>query len=239
MTEELEKQSQPIIGHLTELRGRLIKVVATVTVGAAVAFVYRTDLLDILQQPYVNVTDQGLIFTGPTDPFSVAMRIALFGGVILASPVIFYQVWAFVIPALTKQERKWAIPVVAALVLLFCLGVVFAYWSLERALEFLLGIQPGLEAFVSVEQYTRFTIRFLLVFGIAFQFPVFLFGAAAAGAVTSEQLSSGRRWAVLIIVTVGAVVTPTGDPLTLILLSTPLYLFYEITIWLVRYILRK
>ena len=92
---------------------------------------------------------------------------------------------------------------------------------------------------ITVEFYTRFTIRFLLVFGFAFQFPVFLFGTAAAGVVTSAQLAEGRRWAVLIIVVLGAVVTPTGDPLTLMLLSTPLYLFYEATIWLVRLVLRK
>jgi sec-independent protein translocase protein TatC len=241
VTEERERERErlPIVGHLKELRSRLIKVSIAVMVGAVVAFVYRTQLLDILQQPYVNVTDQGLIFTGPTEPFSIAMRIALFGGVMIASPVIFYQAWVFVIPALTKKERRWAIPIVAALVILFSLGVAFAYWSMERALEFLLGIQPGLDAFVSIDLYTRFTIRFLLVFGIAFQFPVFLFGAAAAGAVTSEQLAQGRRWAVLIIVTVGAVVTPTGDPITLLLLSVPLYIFYEITIWLVRFVLRK
>ena len=239
MIEQLDGVRQPIMGHLVELRGRLIKVSIAVLVGSVVAFFFRDQILHILERPYVNVTGKDLVVTGPTDPFSIAMRIALFGGLILVSPVVFYQAWAFVNPALTKRERRWAFPVVTLLVALFALGVAFAYWSLERALDFLLNIQSGLEILITVEFYTRFTIRFLLVFGIAFQFPVFLFGTAAAGVVTSAQLAQGRRWAVLTIVTLGAIVTPTGDPLTLLLLSGPLYLFYEATIWLVRLVLRR
>ena len=239
MTEDVEAGRQSILGHLEELRSRIIKVSIALTIGAIVAFVFRGELLEILSQPYVDVTGDKLIFTGPTDPFSISMRIALFGGAFLTSPVIFYQAWAFVNPALSSKERKWAIPIVAALVLLFSLGVAFAYWSMPRALAFLLNILPGVDNLVTVEMYTRFTIRFLLVFGFAFQFPVFLFGTAAAGLITSAQLASGRRWAVLIIVTVGAIVTPTGDPITLLLLSGPLYLFYEATIWLIRLALRK
>ena len=217
----------------------MIKVIGALFVGAVAAFFFRDQMLEILQQPYAVVSDQNLIVTGPTEPFSIAMRMSLFGGAILASPVIAYQAWAFVNPGLTTRERKWAFPVVTAMVTLFCLGVGFAYWSMERALGFLLTILEGLDTLVTVESYTRFTIRFLLLFGISFQFPVFLFAAAAAGLVSSAKLASGRRWAVLIIVTVGAVLTPTGDPLTLLLLSVPLYLFYEATIWLVRLILKK
>lgn len=239
MTEAVEQERQPIMTHLIELRTRLVKVSIAVIIGAVVAFFYLDPIFDLLTQPYDTVTGKDLIVTAPTEQFSIAMRIALFGGVILVSPVIFYQAWAFVNPALTKSERKWAIPVVAALVILFLLGVAFAYWSLERALDFLLSILDGAESLITVEFYTRFTIRFLLVFGFAFQFPVFLFGSAAAGLVTSQQLAQGRRWAVLIIVVLGAVVTPTGDPLTLLLLSGPLYLFYEVTIWLVKLVLRK
>ena len=196
-------------------------------------------MLDVLQGPYLEVSDRPLIITGPTEPFSIAMRMALFGGAVLASPVITYQIWAFVNPGLTSRERKWAFPIVSAMVALFGLGVGFAYWSMQRALGFLLTIFEDLEAFVTVEHYTRFTVRFLLLFGLSFQFPVFLFAAAAAGTVSSAKLASGRRWAVLIIVTVGAALTPTGDPVTLLLLAAPLYLFYEATIWLVRWLLKK
>ena len=239
MTDASDPSSQPLMGHLTELRSRIVKTAAAVVVGAVVAFFFRELMLEILQRPYLEVSDRELIITGPTQPFSIAMRMSLFGGALLASPVIFYQMWAFINPGLTTRERKWAFPVVGALLALFSLGVGFAYWSLPRALGFLLTILEDLEAFVTVEAYTRFVIRFLLLFGVSFQFPVFLFGAAAAGLVSSDRLAAGRRWAVLIIVTVGAAVSPTGDPLTLIVLSTPLYLFYEATIWLIRWTLKK
>ena len=239
MTDVSDASSQPLMGHLTELRSRLVKAIAALAVGAVAAFFFREQMLDLLQQPYLKVSDRELIITGPTEPFSIAMRMSLFGGAVLASPVIAFQAWAFVNPGLTSRERKWAFPIVSAMVGLFCLGVSFAYWSMERALGFLLTIFDGLETLVTVELYTRFTVRFLLLFGVSFQFPVFLFAAAAAGAVSSAKLAAGRRWAILIIVTLGAVLTPTGDPLTLILLSVPLYLFYEATIWLVRLILKK
>jgi len=237
--------SAPILAHLEELRSRIVKAAAAVMVGSIAAWIIREPMFEFLVAPYersatalgFDATDLNVF--GVTEGFSIAMRLALFGGVLLASPVLFYQAWAFVNPALTKRERRWAVPIVFSLVALFLLGIGFAYWSMERALEFLLGIQPGVETLISVDNYFRFTFRFLLVFGVAFQFPVFLFAAAAAGLVTSRQLADNRRWAVLIIVVVGAVVTPTGDPLTLMLLSTPLYLFYEATIWLVRWILRK
>lgn len=239
MTEGSETSGQPLMEHLTELRSRLVKTFIAVGVCTVVAFFFRNQMLHLLQNSYSEVAGRDLVVTGPTDQFSIAMRMALFGGVVLASPVIAYQAWCFINPGLTQRERKWAFPVVAALVTLFSLGVGFAYWSLPRAVAFLVSIFEDLENLWTVELYTRFVIRFLLLFGVSFQFPVFLFGAAAAGVVTSDKLAAGRRWAVLIIVVVGAAVSPTGDPVTLLLLSTPLYLFYEATIWLIRLTLKK
>ncbi|MCY4623252.1 MAG: twin-arginine translocase subunit TatC [bacterium] len=239
MTEGADSSGQPLMEHLTELRSRLVKTFIAVGVGTVVAFFFRNQMLHLLQSSYSDVAGRDLVVTGPTDQFSIAMRMALFGGVVLASPVIAYQAWSFINPGLTLKERKWAFPVVAALVILFSLGVGFAYWSLPRAVAFLVSIFEDLENLWTVELYTRFVIRFLLLFGVSFQFPVFLFGAAAAGVVTSDKLAAGRRWAVLIIVVVGAAVSPTGDPVTLLLLSTPLYLFYEATIWLIRLTLKK
>ncbi len=239
MTEEVDPSGQPLMGHLVELRSRLVKVFIALLVGSVIAFFFRDWMLDLLQSSYSEVSGRDLVVTGPTDQFSIAMRMSLFGGSVLASPVIAYQAWEFINPGLTDRERKWAIPVVFSLVFLFCLGVSFAYWSLPRAVGFLVSIFEDVENLWTVELYTRFVIRFLLLFGLSFQFPVFLFGAAATGAVSSARLAAGRRWAVLIIVVVGAVVSPTGDPITLLLLSTPLYLFYEVTIWVIRLALKK
>lgn len=239
MTDGSDQSSQPLIGHLTELRSRLVKSLAALAVGTVVAFFFRNTMLNLLQSSYADTTGDTLIVTGPTDQFSIAMRMSLFGGALLTSPVLAYQAWAFINPGLTSRERKWAFPVVTALVVLFSAGVGFAYWALPRAVGFLVSIFEDLENLWTVELYTRFVVRFLLLFGVSFQFPVFLFGAAAAGAISSDKLASGRRWAILIIVVVGAAVSPTGDPVTLILLSTPLYLFYEATIWIIRWALKK
>ena len=236
-----EEGRQPILEHLNELRWRLVKSAVALTAGSIIAFFFRDWLFELLESPYrlaIDDTDALAQFQ-VTEGFSVAMRLALFGGTLLASPVLFYQIWAFVNPALTSRERKWTVPIVVALAVLFSGGVVFGYLILPRGLEFLLSIQGGLEPIIGVSNYFSLALRFLLVFGLAFEFPVFLFAAAAAGLSSSQQLAQGRRWAVLIIVVVGAVVTPTGDPLTLLALSVPLYLLYELTIWLVKLILRK
>lgn len=236
-----EEQRLPILEHLNELRWRLVKSAVALTVGSVVAFFFRDWLFEILESPYrlaIDDTDALAQFQ-VTEGFSVAMRLALFGGTLLASPILLYQLWAFVNPALTARERKWTVPIVGALAVLFSGGVVFGYVILPRGLEFLLGIQSGLDPIIGVGSYISLALRFLLVFGLAFEFPVFLFAAAASGLLSSKQLAQGRRWAVLIIVVLGAVVTPTGDPLTLMALSVPLYLLYEVTIILVKLILRK
>lgn len=238
MTDEAK---QPILEHLQELRWRLVKSATALAAGAVIAFFFRDWLFDLMEKPYRSAIDDSdaLAQLQVTEGFSVAMRLALFGGTILASPVLLYQLWAYVNPALTKRERRWAIPIVAALAVLFTGGVVFGYVILPRGLQFLLGIQSGLEPIIGVGSYISLTLRFLLVFGLAFEFPVFLFAAAAAGLLNSSQLARGRRWAVLVIVVVGAVVTPTGDPLTLLALSVPLYILYEATLWLVKLTLRR
>ena len=175
----------------------------------------------------------------PAEEFGVWMRVALFGGVVLASPVILYQLWAFINPALTKRERSWAVPIVSALVVLFIGGVLFGYWILPQGLKWLLGIFPDVRNDLRIGSYYSFVLRYLAAFGVAFLYPVFLFAAAAAGAIRSEQLARGRRWAILIIVTAAALITPSGDAFTLMVLSVPLYVMYEGTYWLIRLVLKK
>jgi len=235
------RPQQPIMQHLGELRNRIFKAAAAVIIGSIVAFIFRQWIFDILVEPYERITDDStLAFFRPTEAFSLFMRLSLFGGLVLASPVVIYQIWAFVAPALTKREKRLAFPIVAILVVLFISGIGFGYWSLQRGLGFLIDFGgDSLEPVIGGNFYLTFAMRFLLVFGIAFEFPVFLYSAAAIGVVVWRQLASARRWAVLIIVTVGAVVTPSGDPITLLLLSIPLYVFYEVTIWIVRFTLRR
>jgi len=184
--------------------------------------------------------DENLSYFRPTEAFTFFMRLSLFGGVILASPIIIWQAWAFVSPGLSKRERRYAVPAIGVMAALFLTGIVVGYWSLSRGLGFLLEIgEERLDPVIGVEFYMSFAMRFLLVFGIAFLFPVFIFSAAAVGVVSSKSLRKGRRWAVLVIIVGAAVLTPSGDPLTLLLLSVPLYVLYEVTILLVRFILKR
>ncbi len=231
----------PIMAHLEELRNRIFKAGLAVLAGAIVAFVFRNWIFDLLVGPYEAAAgERELVFFRPTEAFSLFMRISLYAGVVLASPVVIYQAWRFVSPAMTRREKQWLIPIVAVMVILFLGGISFGYWSLQRGLGFLLDFGTDrLEPTIGGDHYLTFAMRFLLVFGCAFQFPVFLFATAAVGVVGWRTLARGRRWAVLAIVTIGAVVTPSGDPLTLLLLSAPLYLLYEADIWLIRFLLRR
>lgn len=235
-----EDRPQPILAHLAELRGRIIKVAIVLAVTSIVALLFANPLTEVLEQPFRSAAP-GNSFQSieAGEEFGVLMRVAFFGGVILASPVIFFQIWAFVSPALTPREKKWVVPLVSAFFLLFAGGVLFGYWLLPRALEVLLGIFPDVENNLRLGPYYSFVLRLLLAFGITFQFPVFLFALAGVGVIDSHKLARGRRWAVLVITIAAAAITPTGDPLTLAALSVPLYLLYEITIWVIRLVLRR
>ncbi|MFO7549371.1 MAG: twin-arginine translocase subunit TatC [Acidimicrobiia bacterium] len=235
-----DDRPQPILEHLGELRWRIVRSGIAVVAASLFALLFADRIKAVLERPYVAACARcELQVFGATEQFSTLMKLAFFGGIILASPVILYQTWAFINPALTSRERKWALPIIGACVVLFGVGIVFGYWVMPRGLEFLLNIFPDVRTDLRLVEYFSFAIRFLLAFGLSFLYPVFLFAAAAAGLVTAEQLARGRRYAVLIIVIAAALITPTGDALTLALLSIPLYLFYEITYWLVRLLLRR
>jgi sec-independent protein translocase protein TatC len=235
-----EDRPLSILSHLEELRWRIVKIALAITVGAIVAFIFSEQLRHILETPFHEAAPTATLQTlAATEKWGVLMRIGLFGGIVLASPVILYQLWAFINPALTSRERGWAIPIVASLVVLFVGGVLFGYWSLPRGLSFLFGVFDDVDNNLRLGDYYSFTLRYLGAFGVAFLFPVFLFAAAAVGLISSGQLARGRRWAIVIIVTGAALITPSGDAFTLMVLSIPLYLMYEVTYWLVRVVLKK
>lgn len=233
-------EARPILAHLEELRWRIVKAGAAVLIGGIIAFFFADPLRQILEIPFhqADPTAEFQTFT-PAEQWGVLMRIAFFGGLILASPVVLYQLWAFINPALTHRERRWAIPIISVMVVLFVGGVIFGYWVLPRGLSFLLNIFEDVRNDLRLADYYSFTLRFIFAIGVAFLYPVFLFASAAAGVIRSEQLARGRRWAILVVVVAAALITPTGDPITLALFSIPLYLMYEITYWLVRLLLRR
>jgi sec-independent protein translocase protein TatC len=230
----------PVMAHLVELRTRVIKSAIALAVGTVVGFIFYRDVFDLLAEPYRRATDQPLAYFQVTEPFTLALKLALFGGVIIASPVIIYQIWRFIGPALTKRERRYVIPLSGVMGILFAAGVVLGFYSLPLALRVLFSFGTDLlRETIGVNYYFSFAMRFLLAFGAAFEFPVFLFAAAGLGLISSRTLQQHRNWAIVIVVVVAALMTPGGDPLTLMLLSTPMYILYELAILAIRLILKK
>ncbi len=226
--------------HLVELRRRIVFAAMALAVTTVVAFFFYSDILELLSRPYTEATGLRLAVFQPTESFTLALRISLFAGVVLASPFIIYQIWAFISPALTQQEKKYVIPSSAALGILFMIGVVGGFFALPLTLDVLLSFGADLlQPTIGAEFYLRFAMRFLLAFGIALEFPVFLFAGAALGFLTSAQLKSWRRYAIAIILVGAALLTPGGDPITLLILAAPMYLLYELTILAIRFILKK
>ena len=235
-----------LMEHLGELRNRLIKSAVAVAVGAIACWIAYRFILDFLLEPYCRTfpiedridshlfgSDGGcnLYVTDPLEPFRVRMTIAGYGGLAFAMPVLLWQGWRFVAPGLYRHEKRYAVPFVAVGVLLFFLGAGLAYWSLPRALDFLVSIGgPDLVSIFSPQRYLGFVVKMMVAFGIAFQFPIALIGLQATGIVENRTLRKNRSYAVVGIVVLVAVITPSGDPFTLMALSVPMYAFYEISI---------
>lgn len=233
-TEADDPSRMSLMEHLGELRDRIIKVALAVVVGMVVAWIFYPQIQDVLLRPYCDlsgVDDCRLLQTEPLEGFSVRLRIAGYGGVAMAMPVILWQVWRFVTPGLYKHERRYAVPFVISALVLFLLGAGLAYYTLPKALEFLVDIGGGnLVTQFRPAPYFQLITYMMLAFGVGFEFPIVLVFLQLAGVVNARQLRDVRRYAIVGIVILVAVITPSGDPYSLAILSVPMYLFYEIAI---------
>ena len=225
-----------MLEHLYELRDRIIKSAIAITVGAVIAWFLYPQIFDILLDPYcdlqgVSVDDCRLLQTEPLEGFSVRLKIAGYGGIALAMPVLLWQVWRFVTPGLYSHEKKWAYPFVFSALLLFLLGAGLAFYSLTPALDFLVSVGgEGLEQQFRPAPYFELITYMMLAFGVGFEFPIVLIFLQLAGILDAQTLRGARRFAIVGIVVLVAVITPSGDPYTLAILSIPMYLFYEASI---------
>lgn len=221
-----------VVEHLTELRRRLIVSIIAVVLGAVVVFIFFESIIDVLVGPYTDITgNESLIFTDPLEAFSTRLRVAGYGGLVLASPVVLWELWRFITPGLYSNEKRYAIPFVASSVLLFMVGGFVAWQTLPRALDFLLTIGgEDLTPLLTAGRYLSLISLMIVAFGIAFEFPVVLTFLLIARVLSTAQLRRWRRWVVIGVVTFAAVITPSGDPYSQLLLAGPMYLFYEIVI---------
>lgn len=236
-----------MIEHLRELRRRLIFSLAAFVAISAVAFFFFEPILDALLQPLCNLDPEllgpqgcNLSGFGPAEPFIVRLKVTAMVGVVCSAPVWLYQIWAFVTPGLTPNEKKYALPFIASSVVLFAVGVVFAYLTLTPGLRFLIGLGEGLiTPFFRADTYLNFVGLMFIGFGVAFELPLLLFFLGLAGVVTVEQLRSQRRAAFVAIAAIAAVVTPSQDPYTMMIMALPLYLLYELTIVLLKLVRKR
>jgi sec-independent protein translocase protein TatC len=236
--------------HLGELRRRVIISVLAFLIAATVAVFLYEPILHFLLRPLCNVdastahhTKAGgsfilssngtcnLFVTSPLDGLSLRVKIALFGGLVLASPIILFQIWRFVTPGLKASERRYAIPFVLSAFVLFLLGAATAYITLPHALGWLKSVGgPNLQAIYDPIPYLGLILLMMTIFGLTFEFPVVLVSLELAHVVTPARLLKSWRWAIIIIVVLAAVFTPSSDPFSMFALAIPLTVFYFLSI---------
>lgn len=226
----------PFLDHLEELRWRLVWSLIALAIGVAVGFwvVTQFDVLLLLEQPIVRFLPAGkhLVYTHPADPFHITITASFAIGVVLALPVILYQLWAFLAPALYSHEKRVVLPVLFAGALLFMIGALLCFkFILPVTLQFLTGIQAtGLDPMITANDYFGFAISMCLATGAVFELPIVILLLTALRIVTPKLLKKFRRHAVVLTLVVAAFITPGQDPLSLMSLAVPLYFLYELSI---------
>ncbi|MDO6729315.1 twin-arginine translocase subunit TatC [Marinovum sp. 2_MG-2023] len=260
-TDDIEDSSAPLIEHLAELRTRLIRCVVYFLIGMVICFTVATPIFNFLTDPLCKVLsergqDCDLIFISPQEGFFVAIKVSFLGGFILSFPFIANQLWRFVAPGLYKQEKGAFLPFLVASPFMFLLGASFAFFVVTPlAYDFFLGFQQfgaegeavvgeevnqGLSVVFqgSAQEYLNLTIKFIVAFGLCFQLPVLLTLMGKAGLVSAEGLGAVRKYAVVAILVLAALVTPP-DVITQVILFVVVYGLYEISIFLVRRVEKK
>ncbi len=245
--EEIQASAAPLLDHLTELRARLIRVTLAIAAGFAVCFAFSRQTFNLLIIPFVNAVGKAgsgdaTLYFAPLEFFFTQVRLAVFGGIILAFPVIAYEVYRFIAPGLYRRERKAALPFLLASPLLFVAGASLVYFfMMPLVMRFAVGFEAGAasgspanyELLTRVGDYLALITTLILGFGFAFQMPVVLTLMARAGLLTAASLVKSRRYAIVAIFIVAAILTPP-DPLSQIVLATFLIILYEASIVAVR-----
>ncbi|WP_406289682.1 twin-arginine translocase subunit TatC [Embleya sp. NBC_00896] len=230
----------PLMEHLRELRNRLVKALLAIIVVTIVAAFYYKDIGAFLVEPACglkNVKGTGstdcelLVQSGALGPFSMMLKLSLVSGIIAASPIWLYQLWAFLAPGLHRHEKKYSLAFVGVGVPLFLGGAYFSYWILPHTLEVLLEFTlTDASNQIQLDEYLNFVVRMVVVFGLACELPLVLIMLNFGGVVTAKQLAGWWRWVVMGIFVFGAVATPTTDPITMILLSIPITVLYGVAL---------
>ncbi len=222
--------------HLTDLRSCLVKSIGALVIGTAISAYNLQRIMDIL----TSAAGQ-LYYMRPAEAFVIYMKVALLSGLIIASPFILYQLYAFVRPALTLRERSFTLICIPLALALFILGLLFSYsFVFPRGLEFFLGFAQGkVNPLISMESYLDFMLMLVVPFGFAFNVPVILTLLAYLHIISSKLLMHYQRHIILVAFIIAAVITPTPDIITQTLLAVPMVLLYEVSIVIIKFVLQK
>ena len=222
--------------HLQELRGCLIKSIAALILGTGCSVYFLQDIMDIL-----TAAAKELYYMRPAEAFMIYMKVALLSGLILSSPFILYELYSFVRPALTLRERRFTLICIPLSLVLFIAGMLFSYsFVFPRGLEFFLGFAAGkVNPLISMESYLDFMLMLVVPFGFAFNVPVVLTLLAYLNIVSAKMLMKYQRHVILVAFIIAGVITPTPDVITQTLLAVPLILLYEVSIVIIKCVLRR
>ncbi len=225
-----------LLDHLQELRVRLITIILAVAIGSTVCYFYAAELVHLITAPAGK-----LYYMNPAEAFFSYLKVSVFAGFLVALPVVLYQLWAFIVPALTTKERLASVILVPASVILFFIGLTFSYFLvLPAGIKFFMGFATAeLQPLFSLGEYLSFVISFLLPFGFIFELPLVILVLAKLGIISSSFLSSKRKVVLVMSFVIGAVISPTPDILSQTMVAVPMLVMYELSFLIVKYILRK
>jgi sec-independent protein translocase protein TatC len=235
-----------VVDHLRELRDRLIFSIIAIAVGAVICFIFFDQIITLMIEPYRDATatkllpnGKDLIFTGPLEAFTTRIKVAAYGGFVIASPVVFFHLWRFITPGLSAKEKKYAYPFTIASVILFVGGSGLAIITFPKALNFLLKAGgENLDPLLSAGSYLTLVFLMVISFGVAFEFPIVMMFLLLARVVTTRTLRKVRKYTFLGLVIFCAIITPSQDPITLFAMALPMYFLYEGTIIIGRILKR-
>jgi len=235
--------SMPLLAHLEELRKRIIFSVVGVLVGFLSCWSFASRIFGLMQQPIIGALRHhgisgGLVYLNPTEPFNLYLEVALVGGLFVASPFVFYQLWLFIAPGLYRKEKRYVVPFLLSTVALFTAGGLFGYKMVYPAsLDFLIGYGQQFQPMITIGEYTKLFVTIIVGLGLIFEMPILVFFLALMRLITAGWMWRNVRYSILVIFIIAAIVTPTADILNMCLFAAPMVALYAISIgvaWLVN-----
>ena len=235
-----ELGNMTLFEHLAELRRRLIIAFAAIALGTVVAWFFYDEAIRFMLHPYhaflahhraKDVSNGNLVTSGPLEGFTTRLKVSVYGGTALASPVVFWELWRFITPGLYKNEKRYIVPFVAAAVVLFAGGVATAVAVFPKALTWLIDVSgTGVVPLFSPTRYFTLYVAMCLIFGLVFMYPLVVVFLELVGVVPSSTWRRWRRPAIVVICLVAAVITPSSDPFSFLAMAVPMLVFYEVSI---------